>query len=170
VKHQAKAVALGVIAALILSPLAVVAQDLMLADNYRMYAVHWNGSLVSGTTVSIAVPETLNATKQTYPIGVQLISTAPVAVTITIISATHPTTTEVTPTPLNTTVPAEFKGYVNSNAGFGGVITQEPPSNYHSIMLDGTKFPSGKSNARNINFHIAAAAATGYVTWKVGQK
>lgn len=149
---------------------AQAASDLEMADDYLLYSVHWNGSAAAGPIVSIAVPETTNATKATYIIGVEVYAESEVTVAITKDSATHPTTTAVVPTPLNTTIPAEFRGYTNSNAGFGSVVTQRPASQYHLIMLEGVKFGTGKKNARNINVHIGAAAVNVFVTWKVAQK
>lgn len=158
---------------LALAPSVAFAQyQLTLADQYLLYAVHWNGSLVNGPVVSIAIPTGTTAVRSTYPIGVQVLSSAPVSVSVTMNSVNHPTTTAVVPVPLNTNVPADFRGYVNSNAGFGNVVTQEPAANFHSIDLQGVKFGSGRLSVanRNINIHISAANATGYVTWKVAQK
>jgi hypothetical protein len=167
-----KVIALLAAIVLLFAPNAAFAQiNMALPDSYLMYAVHWNGSIATGTVVSIAIPDGAVSRRATYPIGVQLISTAPAAVSITINSVNHPTQTLVEPTPLNTNTPAEFKGYTSSNAGFGLVVTEEPASTAHSIMLDGVRFPSGGADFRNINLHVAATAgATGYITWKVAQK
>jgi hypothetical protein len=162
---------------LVLLGLPAFAQlDPTIADRYEIFTMHWTGSIASGNSFTIAIPDTTSSGKFVYPIGCTVHADAAVTVTVRYGSTTAPTTATQAPVAVNSSQTPVFSYYPTSDATGGSIITSTPvAANVPTfISLTGVRFNKGRGGSgiqyRNITFTISSASGTTYNTCVVGQR